>query len=278
MILICGLLLQGTCKIRAQAADAGIYQLIWEGVSLGEAAYAKTRASGVFQRMCQEIARDDMAAASKAAVLNEPKVYSFLQGPWSWENGVTWSGEWCEFTANRQVFGEFGCGLCCMANIYSTLSPYECSPMDMFDYAAEVTDYYPTTDSGAIGWGYMKQALLSSGITCDVAQKPESYETFQEHMKKMKMAVALICSYNDDTYWQDNPGHYVNIWFYNEEDDTVFLTDPGNPYNNRSRIPLRYVYDALKTSSNYQYLSVTGYVEANNTWKWNNIDDNWVAP
>ena len=55
----------------------------------------------------------------------------------------------------------------------------------------------------------------------------------------------------------------------------VFLAEPGDPENNRTWIPLRYVYDALKTVSQYQYLTVTAYAEESNQWKWNGIDDVW---
>ena len=36
----------------------------------------------------------------------------------------------------------------------------------------------------------------------------------------------------------------------------MFLADPADPDGNRNYIPLRYVYDALKTVSKYQYLLV----------------------
>jgi len=51
--------------------------------------------------------------------------------------------------------------------------------------------------------------------------------------------------------------------------------EPGNPEKNRTWIPLRYVYDALKLVSPYQYLAVAFYAEEANGWKWNGLDDNW---
>ena len=65
---------------------------------------------------------------------------------------------------------------------------------------------------------------------------------------------------------------------YNPDTDEVFLADPGGPDRNRTWIPLRYVYDALKTSSQYQYLLVKGYEEENNLWKQDGIDEAWVEP
>lgn len=210
--------------------------------------------------------------------LTEDKVYTFLQGPKSWSNGVTWSGEWCYKYVKGNYFGGFGCGLCCMANIYSTLTDYTCSPLDMYEYATQVSGYYPSKKSGAIGWGDMKVTLQKCGFECDVFNKPSTYEEFQQQIAASQSAIVLVSSYNDDTFWTDTSGHYVNIWLYNEETDEVFLAEPGSPTNNRQWIPLRYVYDALKTVSQYQYLLVGDYSEEDNLWMHDGIDDSWVAP
>lgn len=202
-------------------------------------------------------------------------VYTFLQGPRAYSESLPWSGDWCQKVVRHNSFGGFGCGLCCMANIYSTLTAYECSPWDMYEYATQASSYYPTKKSGAIGWDDMKGTLNAAGFTCEVYQKPQTYEAFQEQMKEAKTAIVLVCSANDDTFWKDTPGHYVNIWLYQESTDMVFLAEPGDPENNRTWIPLRYVYDALKTVSQYQYLTVTSYLEEANGWKWNGIDDTW---
>ena len=90
--------------------------------------------------------------------------------------------------------------------------------------------------------------------------------------------MVLVSSRNDDTYWKKTGGHYVNVWLYNEKTDEVFLTDPGAPDRNRETIPLRYVYDALKTVSQYQYLLVNEYEEEKNLWKLDGIDEAWVEP
>lgn len=202
-------------------------------------------------------------------------IYTFLQGPKSFEEMRPWSGEWCQKIVKWHSFGAFGCGHCCMANIYSSLSPYECSPFDMFQYATQVTDYYPSKESGAIGWRDMRTTLRAAGLSCDLHRKPATYEEFQEQMRQAKSAIVLVCSGNDDTFWKDTGGHYVNIWLYQKDSDMVFLAEPGDPENNRTWIPLRYIYDALKTVSQYQYLSVAEYVEENNPWKWDGIQDVW---
>ena len=233
---------------------------------------------GVSELLGKTIPIEEREILIRAFTLEEPEVYSFLQGPRSWEEGIDWSGEWCFFGVKGNSFGNFGCGLCCMANIYDTLSPYEVSPWDMCEYAMSVSGYAPKKKSGAIDWGNMKEVLKKCGMTCDVYYKPDTYETFQRQMAEAKSAVVLISSANDDTYWKDTPGHYVNIWLYQEGDDTVFLAEPGSPTNNRARIPLRYVYDALKTTSKFQYLLVEEYREENNQWKADGIDESWNRP
>lgn len=233
---------------------------------------------GVGELLGKTIPIEEREILIRAFTLEEPEVYSFLQGPRSWEEGIDWSGEWCFFGVKGNSFGNFGCGLCCMANIYDTLSPYEVSPWDMCEYAMSISGYAPKKKSGAIDWGNMKEVLKKCGMTCDVYYKPDTYETFQQQMAEAKSAVVLISSANDDTYWKDTPGHYVNIWLYQEEDDTVFLAEPGSPTNNRARIPLRYVYDALKTTSKFQYLLVEEYREENNQWKSDGIDESWNRP
>ena len=208
----------------------------------------------------------------------EEQVYTFLQGPKSWEAQVPWSGQWSQVYLSGNYFGSFGCGMCCMANIYSTLTDYECSPMDMYDRAIQKTGYSPSYISGAIGWGDLKNCLKSVGFECDVYYKPDDYETFRQQISEAKSSIVLVSSYEDDTYWKDTSGHYVNIWLYDEKNDMVFLAEPGSPTNNRSWIPLKYVYDALKTTSQFQYLMVSDYDEEQNDWKVNGIEDNWTVP
>lgn len=226
----------------------------------------------------QVISQEERKALIQAFILEEQEVYTFLQGPRSWTEGIFWSGEWCYLSVKGNTFGNFGCGLCCMANIYDTLSPYEVSPWDMCEYARTASGYAPTRKSGAIDWGNMKVVLQSCGMICDVYYKPDTYEAFQAQMAEAKSAVVLVSSNDDDTFWKDTPGHYVNIWLYEPESDTVFLAEPGSPENNRTRIPLKYVYDALKTTSQFQYLAVDEYREENNQWKADGIDEIWNRP
>lgn len=281
MFLTLGLLLLlifGAGKQESYAA-----QTVQEDAPIVQTSYAveyNVVRAGVFDAFDEKIYEAgiidwDLPVVYLTAEEQAQQVYTFLQGPKAFSEGRPWSGEWCQQVVRRNSFGGFGCGLCCMANIYSTLTPYECSPWDMYEYATTVSGYYPTRKSGAIGWGDIKTTLQKTGFSCDVYQKPATYEAFQEQMKQSKSAIVLVSSYEDDTFWKNTSGHYVNIWLYQPSTDMVFLAEPGDPERNRSWIPLRYVYDALKTVSQYQYLAVTSYSEEENDWKWNGIDEIW---
>lgn len=275
------IVLTGLCvRQRAQEAEEEPYD--------GETEESDAGQTPLYAGICAQISenemallaehRDELAAAAERAEHPEEAVYTFLQGPKSWSEGRTWSGEWSNEYVKGNYFGNFGCGLCCMANIYCTFTDYICSPWDMFEYARQVSGYSPTKKTGAIGWADMKVTLLKSGFDCTLGNKPDTYEAFQEQVRNAKSVVALVCSSNDDTFWENTGGHYVNIYLYNEETDEVFLADPGGPTRNRTWIPLRYVYDALKTASQYQYLLVNDYDEESNLWKQDGIDEAWVAP
>lgn len=114
----------------------------------------------------QNLSEEDRQAMIRAFTIQEPNVHTFLQGPKSWSEGIPWSGEWCQYTVEGNPFGGFGCGLCCMANIYNTLSPYEISPLDMFEYAVSSSDYAPDGRYGAIDWKEMRNVLRECGVSC----------------------------------------------------------------------------------------------------------------
>ena len=237
-----------------------------------EAAWQELPTESVTEAQTEEARQADFSD------LKETDIYTFLQGPKAWASKADWSGKWHEVVLADQEFSVFGCGLCDLANIYSTLTPYDCSPLDMYYFAQEASGYAPVSGFGAIDWPYLKQTLKAVGISSLIKRKDKKYEQFQKNIASSVSAIVLVCSYDDDTYWHDVEGHYVNIWLYNSEDDTVFLADSGNPDHNRQRIPLRYIYDALKTSSNYQYLLITGADEEKNTWKHDGIEIKWRKP
>lgn len=208
----------------------------------------------------------------------EDGIYTFLQGPVSWESKAPYSGIWCESELDGGLFSVFGCGLCDLANIYSSLTPFECSPLDMYWLARKVSDYSPGGGSGAIDWPYMAETLRETGFSVRLKKKDRKYKAFQEAMENCLTAIVLISSEEDDSYWQDTPGHYINLWHYNPETDKVFLGDSGNPKHNRQWVPLRTIYDAISSQNSWQYLLVTDYDEEKNTWKYSGIHEEWTRP
>lgn len=211
------------------------------------------------------------------AVQEDPKesIYTFLQGPKSWSRGLDWSGEWGEEYMDGGYFGAFGCGLCCIANIYSSLTPYQCSPLDAYRFAKKNTEY---SGGMAIEWGYLRRSMTAMGFDCHVERKPESYREFRRQMKDSLCSLVLVSSHDSSVYWKDTPGHYVTIFLYDSAEEDVFLADSGNPEHNRSRVALRKIYRSLKTASNWQYILVEGYDRKEDGWKHKKTSGIWNIP
>lgn len=207
--------------------------------------------------------------------LAEEEIYTFLQGPKSWGERRTWSGEWGTSFYNGGSFGGFGCGLCCIANIYSSLTKYQCTPVDAYRYAKRKTDY---EGGGAIAWGYMRRTLNSLGFECGVKKKTPSYREFQKDIRENSCAVVLVSSADSECYWKETPGHYVTIFLYDEKGDSIFLADSGEPKHNRKRVPLKKIYKSLKTASEWQYLLVGEYDKKKDGWRHKKAEGNWVKP
>lgn len=203
------------------------------------------------------------------------QIYTYLQGPKSWNQGIDWSGEWGESYMDGGSFGGFGCGLCCMANIYSSLTPYQCSPVDMYRYAKKHTGY---GGGMAIDWGYIRRGLTSLGLHCHVERKQETYHEFRENIRKSKCAIVLVSSANSTVHWKNTPGHYVTIFEFQEKTEKVFLADSGDPDHNRRWIHLKKVYRSLKTASNWQYLVVSGYDKQKDHWHHKMANGTWNRP
>lgn len=203
------------------------------------------------------------------------QIYTYLQGPKSWNQGIDWSGEWGESYMDGGSFGGFGCGLCCMANIYSSLTPYQCSPVDMYRYAKKHTGY---GGGMAIDWGYIRRGLTSLGLHCHVERKQETYQEFRENIRKSKCAIVLVSSANSTVHWKNTPGHYVTIFEFQEKTEKVFLADSGDPDHNRRWIHLKKVYRSLKTASNWQYLVVSGYDKQKDHWHHKMANGTWNRP
>ena len=202
-------------------------------------------------------------------------VAAFLQGPKSWKRGLEWSGEWGDEYYDGGKFGGFGCGLCCMANIYTTFSGGKCSPVDMYGYAKKVSGY---SGGGAIDWGYMKETLKRTGFSSDVWRKPDSYRKFQKQVQNVMACIVVVSSYDSDCYWKNTAGHYVTIFHYDAKTDRIFLTDSGNPSHNRQWVALKKIYKSLKTSNRWQYLAVTSFDAAGDQWKHKSFGGNCILP
>lgn len=216
--------------------------------------------------------------ATEKPSLENQDIYTFFQGPKAWKARISWSGSWADLTLKGNKFGSFGCGLCCMANLYCTLSNYVCSPVDMYRYARKASSYHPSYGYGAISWPAIASTLEKCGISCTLHKSTTNYADFVSDIQASTGTILLVSSYDPNSYWTDTAGHYVTIWNYNEEDDTVFLADSGSPTNNRQTVPLEAMFHSLKTSSSFQYLTTDGYSEEQNQWKHDQISEEWVAP
>ena len=192
------------------------------------------------------------------------RIVSYFQGSASWKSKLTWSGDWGKKKYKEKKFGAFGCGLCCMANIYSSLTSYQCSPLDMYEYAKENSGY---KGAGAIEWWNMRTALEKTGFACEMGKKPKNYEEFQRIASRSKAMIVLVSNHSKKSMWKDTTGHYVTLFLYDKTTDQVFLADSGSYERNRKWVSLKKIYDSLKTKSDRQYLSVTSYQKKNDTWK-----------
>jgi hypothetical protein len=234
--------------------------------------------AGINGAIYQMISDAKLSPASPQSKLKTKEIYTFLQGPRAWAEKIAYAGAWNEFEINGNKFGAFGCGLCCMASIYNTLSTNEVSPLDMYENAIAASNYRPDGKVGAIGWRDMQKTLKKSGVSNKLMKKPKSFKEFKEQIIAAETAVVLVNSYNDDTIWKDTPGHYVNIWMYQEDTGRVFLGDPGNPEKNRTWVSLKNIYKALKTSSTFQYLIVDSYNAKQDKWNQDGISEKWIKP
>lgn len=211
----------------------------------------------------------------KYPLYSEESIYTFLQGPKSWKKRIDWSGSWGKKFYDGGSFGGFGCGLCCLANVYSTISTCQCTPVDMYKFTRKNTGY---GGGGAIAWDYMDTALNQLGFSTSLKHKPRTYKAFREQIEGAECSIVLVSSDDSRCYWKNTPGHYVTIFSYDKENGTVFLADSGDPGHNRQRVELRKIYKSLKTASEWQYLIAGNYNNRNDTWKHKKTGGNWTKP
>ena len=147
--------------------------------------------------------KDILVAAANRGYFDESDVYSFLQGPKSWGEGRAWSGEWSNQYVRGNYFGNFGCGLCCMANIYSTFSGHTCSPWDMFLYAREVSGYTPTKKDRCDRLGrYEKLSCANVEFDAEAIHKAAGLRNFSGSGQICKECSCFGQQHDDNTYWK----------------------------------------------------------------------------
>ena len=218
---------------------------------------------------------EEPGAAEPTPSVEMATTATFLQGPRGWKKKIDWAGAWGDKEYDGRRFAGFGCGLCVMANFYTSLTPYKCSPVDMYRYAKKVSSY---EGAGAIDWPQIRETMESLGFTVDVWRKPKKYAEFKKLISEAKAAMVVISSTYDNSYWKETYGHYITILGYNKEEDKIFLGDSGDYHHNRAWIPLKTVYKAIKKSNDRHYMRVMAYDESRDSWKHNKISGDWVIP
>lgn len=200
---------------------------------------------------------------------------SFLQGPRGWKKKIDWAGYWGDAEFDGRRFGGFGCGLCVMANFYCSLTPYQCSPIDMYRYAKKNSSY---EGAGAIDWPQIRKVLNSLGFTVDIGRRPKKLADFRSLIEAAQQSMVVVSSYYDNSFWKTTSGHYITILAYDKEKDKIFLGDSGEYKHNRRWIPLKTVFKAVKKSNTFHYLRVLSYDEAKDMWKHKKISGKWYKP
>lgn len=180
-------------------------------------------------------------------------MYSFVQTTWKYYPDPRWTGPWSCIEAGGQKFFYFGCGICSLTNVYDTLTGDVVSPSDMYQWCRDYTDYNPDSGKGALSWGQLSEMCRKLELDASIHKKPPSYEQFCEDAASHEAVLVLVCKYNDTTLWSQTEGHYVTLWDYDAPSGTVFVADSSGLHN-RHRVSLLNVYNALKTSSQYQYM------------------------
>ena len=267
--LLFSLALAGVAEIRAAETDAVETRAAETGTAEIKAAETGAAETGdhpegfagiaaVFRAADQRPAGNSSEPNLKGYVESsrEKEIYSYLQVPEIYSQDPVWSGEWTYIESGGQQFFYFGCGICCLSNMCSTFSGAAVPPDVMFAKACEETDYNPESGIGALSWSQLKSLTDSFGVKAAVKKKPAEYSRFQEDVRAADTVLVLVCRDNDRKLWSYTRGHYVNLWEYDPETDTVFVTDSGGRFN-RARVDLADIYRALKTASEAQYMTVT---------------------
>lgn len=136
--------------------------------------------------------------------------------------------------------------------MYSSLTPAECTPDEMYQWCKDYSDYY---GDGAISWEQVSFMARFFDFPGELVHT-DDYATFQADMASSRAMMILVSSYYENPLWSNLPGHYVTLWQYDPQTDTAFLTDSSRPNNNRTRVALSDVFMGLDVSDAYQYMKV----------------------
>ena len=185
----------------------------------------------------------------------EKKISSYVQLPLKEYPDPRWAGYWSDLEAGGQKFYSFGCGICSLSNVVSTLTAEDVNPARMFRIAQEKSSYSPKKGQGAIDWTQMAAVLDAFSLKNEIKKKPADYRRFKEDVAASDATIALLCKDDDDSLWFYTNGHYITLWQYDPADGTVFVSDSAGLYNRR-RVSLIAIWKALKTRSTAQYLCV----------------------
>lgn len=196
----------------------------------------------------------------------EQKIFSYTQiSPEDYEtttwvnyrkSNAAWNGDWAKIKAGGQEFMMFGCGICCLSNVVSTLTKEVVMPDKMYEKTRQNSAYHPESGKGAVSWASLQTMCRYYALNSKLCRKPASYDAFVKDVTTADTAIVLVDGANDRRLWWYTDGHYVGIWQYDPDTETAFVTDPSTHFN-RQRVSLRDVYNALKTKSEYQYALIS---------------------
>lgn len=131
----------------------------------------------------------------------EEKIYSYTQIPPQDSSKKKWAGEWYALEEGGKPFAHFGCGICCISNIYSTFTQRSVDPGRMLHIAKYYTSYNPSGKYGAIDWSQMKTLCNKLGMDAEYKRKPADYTKFQEDVANADATVVLVCKDDDPGLW-----------------------------------------------------------------------------
>lgn len=238
-------------KASASQTETASAASVSQGGSSGKAPAAEKKTASPSASTISTASESDAYQESEF----EKTIFSFIQIPKEMHKDEEWAGIWSDIEAGNQTFFFFGCGICCISNIISTLTEFTVTPDLMFSLTKKHAGYNPDSGIGAVSWEQMAHMCKLFGFDTEVRKKPAEYSEFRRDVQDADATIVLVCKDDDDKLWFYTKGHYVTLWSYDEKSDTVFVSDASGLFN-RDRVQLSDVYNALKSRSAAQYMLV----------------------